>query len=317
MSFTAKFFLFQTMILVPFVSGYLTKRRYGNPETFTKRLIRLNLIVVEPLIVLWSIWGLTLKTDLAFLPLAGLLMVLCGLFLGTYLVPLLKHSGRARGSFIISASIANHGFTMGGFLCYIFLGEKGLGLSFIFITYFIPYLFLVIFPYARLVATGERYKMLFVSNFLLNPQNMPLYAIIAAILLRVMGFERPRIFFPIDLLLMLSIAVYYFALGVNFLIRDLFAFNRDNLLLCSIRFLLVPLITMLILTAVHLDPDVEAVILIESCMPVAVYSVMSSVLFDLDAKRASSMFVFNTIVFLAVVFPCLFWFKGILLRIIA
>ena len=205
---------------------------------------------------------------------------------------------------------------MGGFLCYLLLGERGLALSFIFISYFMPFIFLVIFPYARLVQAGARSGPTFIRDFVLNPQNMPLYALMAAIILRMLGCVRPTVFFPTDILLMISISLYYFTLGVNFTVRDLWAFNRDNVLLCLVRFLMVPALALIILARLSLDAGIETVILIEAFMPAAVYSVVASVLFDLDAKRASSLFVFNTVVFLACVLPILLLFKTALLRII-
>jgi predicted permease len=60
---------------------------------------------------------------------------------------------------------------------------------------------------------------------------------------------------------------------------------------------------------------VEAVIVIQSFMPVAIYSVVASVLFDLDKELASNLFVFNTLFFLLIVLPLLFVFKGPILGI--
>lgn len=317
MNFAMRFFLFQMVIIVPFSLGYFTKQRYANPEAFTKRLIRLNLTAIEPLIVLWSIWGLNLTAELFLLPLAGVLMVTAGMIMGIVLASVMRLESHSRATFIISSSLANHGFTMGGFLCYLFLGEKGLGLSFIFIAYFMPFIFLVIFPYARLAQSGAHLRPSFIKDFLVSPQNMPLYAIMAAIFLKLCGIERPAIFFPTDALLMISIGLYYFTLGINFTIGDLNAFNRDNMLLCAVRFIAVPALAVIVLARVHLDPATEAVILIESFMPAAVYSVMSAVLFSLDIKRAASLFVFNTVVFLAGVLPCLIFFRQALLHIIA
>jgi len=316
MSFAARFILFQLAIIAPFSLGYFTKQRYVRRENLTKKLIRLNLTLIEPVLVFWSIWGLEMNRELWFLPLAGVLMVLSGMAIGAVLTRISGLKERSRATFIISSSLANHGFTMGGFLCYLFLGERGLALSFIFIAYFMPFIFLVIFPYARLVQTGARLRPTFLRDFLLNPQNMPLYALMAAILMRMLGYDRPAVFFPTDLLLMVSISLYYFTLGVNFIIQDLRAFNRDNVLLCMVRFLMVPALAFIVLYLIPLDTDIETVILIESFMPAAVYSVMTSVLFDLDAKRASSLFVFNTIVFLGLVLPILLLFKRALLRII-
>ncbi|HQP30726.1 MAG TPA: AEC family transporter [Deltaproteobacteria bacterium] len=316
MDFSARFVLFQAMIIAPFALGYFTKRRYARPEALTKRLIRVNLTVFEPLLVFWSIWGLEMNRELWFLPTSGVLLVLAGMAIGAVLAWIRGLRERPRATFIISSSLANHGFTMGGFLCYLLLGEKGLALSFLFIAYFMPFIFLVIFPYARLVQTGARSRPAWIKDFVLNLQNMPLYAMAAAMALRMPGYVRPDVFFPTDVLLMVSIGLYYFTLGVNFTVRDLWAFNHDNLLLFLVRFLAVPALALLALAGVRLDPGIEAVIMIESFMPAAVYSVVASVLFDLDAKRASSLFVFNTVVFLVVVLPALLFFKTMLLDII-
>jgi predicted permease len=45
--------------------------------------------------------------------------------------------------------------------------------------------------------------------------------------------------------------------------------------------------------------------MIQSIMPVAVYSVVSSILFELDSRLASGMFVVNTALFLVLVLPLL------------
>jgi len=314
--FAARFILFQLAIIAPFSLGYCTKQRHVRRENLTKGLIRLNLTVIEPVLVFWSIWGLEMNRELWFLPLAGVLMVLAGLAIGVLMARIRGLETRSRASFIISSSLANHGFTMGGFLCYLVLGEKGLALSFIFISYFMPFIFLVIFPYARLAQAADGLRPAFIKDFILNPQNLPLYALAAAIVLRLHGCVRPAVPFPTDLLLMASISLYYFTLGINFTVQDLWAFNLDNFLLCLVRFLMIPAVTLMVLTLTPLDGGVETVILIESFMPAAVYSVMTSVLFDLDARRASSLFVFNTVVFLGLVLPGLLLLKTTLLRMI-
>jgi predicted permease len=305
---TLKFLIFQSMIIIPFVLGAFFKKKFKDPRTSTRRLIMINLVFVEPLIVFWSIWGLRITAELIYLPLAGTCMVLFGLVAGKFFGPILKLDYKSETSFIISSSIANHGFTMGGFICYLFMGEAGLGLSFIFLSYFIPYLFLVIFPYARKTASGESYSLDIIKDFIKSPRNMPLYAMILAIFLRLFTVERPKMFFPVDILLMLSIGLYYFSLGMSFSIKDMFSFKKESLALCLIRFLIIPAATVIVLALVNLDPKVEAVILIESFMPAAVYSVMSSVLFSLDERRASTMFVFNTVAFLLFVLPLMFVF---------
>jgi hypothetical protein len=68
-------------------------------------------------------------------------MVIMGLAAGAVVSFLLGFNAIQKHTVIISSSLANHGVTMGGFLCYLILGEHGLALSFIFITYFMPYVY--------------------------------------------------------------------------------------------------------------------------------------------------------------------------------
>ncbi len=314
---TFQFAAFQSVVIIPFVAGALIKNRLNDPVKLTKSLIMTNLVLIEPLIVLWSIWGLKINIELICLPLAGVCMVLSGLIAGRLSSRVLKLDNKSRTTFIISSSIANHGFTMGGFICYLFMGEKGLGLSFIFLSYFKPYLILVIFPYAQSASHGKSYSFNTIKEFIKSPRNMPLYAMFLAIFLRLSGVPRPAVSFPVEMLLMLSIGVYYFSLGLSFLLRDMLFFRNESLSLCMIRFLIIPAMTVFVLFFLNLDPDIEAVILIESFMPAAVYSVMSSVLFGLDERRASTMFVFNTVAFLLFVFPLLLFFMNDLTKLIS
>nr|HPR04477.1 hypothetical protein [Deltaproteobacteria bacterium] len=71
-------------------------------------------------------------------------------------------------------------------------------------------------------------------------------------------------------------------------------------------------VVLAVLSAVRLDPAIETVILLQAFMPAAIYSVVASVLFDLDGPLASNMFVWNTLLFLAGVLPVLLVFRDVL-----
>ncbi len=314
MSPAARFLLFQLMIIAPFLAGMAFRKRISSARDLTRRLIRLNLVLIEPCIAIWSIWGLDLRRDMAVLPVSGLLLAVTGLVLGRMVLAALPLQGRSKASFLISSSIANHGFTMGTFLCFFFLGEEGLGLSFLFVSYFLIYVFTVIFPYARSVSSPLEDRP-GIRAYVLDIQNLPLLAVAIALVLHVFRVPRPGVSFPIDPLMMISIAVYYFSLGMSFTPSRVFSFLRENAALSFIKFLAVPAITVGVLAMVTLDPKVEAVIIIQSFMPAAIYSVIASVLFDLDESLASNLFVINTLFFLLCVLPLLFVFKGPILGI--
>ena len=306
MSETLKFALFQVVILAPFFIGYLTREKLKNPEKTTKLILRSNIIIIEPLIVLWCIWDLDFTFGLIFLPFAGLFLVILGLFYGFLFSPFLNIKGVTKQTFLISASLANHGFTMGGFLCYFFLGEKGLGLSIILVLYFIPYVYGFIFPAAKIASGKIPPSNRSLKKLILDPNNMPLFAMVLSIMLRFSGIKRPDINFPIEALLLLSISLYYLSLGINFTNLEIKALKKEHLSLAAIKFFAVPLTAFLIIGLINPDPTVMAVIMIQAFMPAAIFSVVTSVLFDLDTKMASSLFVFNTLIFLAAILPAMF-----------
>jgi predicted permease len=312
MGTTSRFILFQVLIILPFISGASLKRIYTfkDLQSFTRRLIRVNLIFIEPAIALWSTWGLSLSRDMVFLPLSGTALVLSGMVLGKMFLKPLGLSGKKGAAFLISSSLANHGFTMGAFFCYLFMGEKGLGLAFLFLSYFMPFIFLVIFPYARKIASGKKAGLASVKEFFLTLQNMPFFAILSALLLILAGFRRPEVFFPTDICIIISMIMYYFTLGLNFEMPAFFRSGRENIALCLTKFLMIPFLTFIMLKIMNPDPAVAAVILIQSFMPAAIYSVVASVLFDLDPVFSSNLFVWNTIIFLTCILPILFVFRN-------
>lgn len=281
-------------------------RFFPNLSKVADKIVIFNLIAFEPPLVLWSIWGLTLQGEMMALPLFGLAMVLTGFGLGKCVAPLLIPGPEYRRTFVISASLANHGFTMGGVICYLAAGEKGLALSAIFLVYFVPFTFLFIFFYASMGKASHHFGWRALYNFLVNVRNMPLYAVIAAVLFGVLGIERPGIAFPFRTILAISVGLYYFTLGINFKIADLNPLKREHALLAVIKFLAIPCITGVLLLPFQLDASITRVIVIESFMPAAIYSVITAVLFNLDTRLASGLFIVNSLIFLFLVLPVLY-----------
>ncbi len=308
MSPELKFAVFQAAIIVPFLIGSVQRNSLKDSEKLSSRLIYLNILLLDPVIILWSIWGLNLSFDMIFLPLAGLILVCGGFMIGVLTSPILLKDSKKRAVFVISSSLANHGFTMGGFLSYFFLGEKGIALSAIFLIYFTPFTFLFIFPYARKKSTEDNtFSFKELKAVFFNIKNMPLYAAVTAILLHVPGIERPDIYFPIDVILIFCVALNYYCLGLNFIFSDVKSGKMESVILAVCKFMVIPLIAWVILSFVNLGPDIEAVIMLQSFMPAAVYSVVASLLFGLDSNMASRLFVINTVIFILIILPLLFF----------
>lgn len=285
----------------------------------------MNLIAFEPPIVFWATWGLTLDQEQILLPVAGFAIVAVGLLFGRIFAPMLKLSAARRPVFLISASLGNHGFTMCASLCYLWLGEEGLGLAAIFTFYFTPYIFLVIFPYARgsgpdgqgaARPTPREVLAEFLRGFL-SWNYLPLYATLLALGLLLAGIERPHQDLPIAWLLVPTVAAYYLTLGLSFDTRRLSVGPAETLVFAVIKFALVPACTALAMQAgealsgVALSPSVRSVLWIMSFAPAATYSVVAAVLYRLDQDYAGNLFVTNVLFFLFLVLPFLAFQFGV------
>lgn len=317
-----KFIIFWAVIIIPFIAGAIVNKRLHDPQRMAKKLINTNLFLLEPLILLWTIWGLKLDSQLIILPAAGLLTVFAGLFLGRLFVQVLKLHNAGRSSYLISSCLSNQGMTMGGLLCFMIAGEKGLALASIYTVYYLPFVFMVIFPYARVSASkfsGKEFAGPVISagqffSFFFNLQNLPLAGVIIAVLLQVCGINRPVIYFPLELILGAAISIYYFTLGINFKTGDVTSYIPELATISLSKFFIIPLITYVSLYFTNIDMNIKTVIILQSFAPAAIYSVISSILFDLDSRMSSGIFVSNSLVFLAVVMPFLVIFSRALIN---
>ena len=315
-----KFIVLWAVILIPFFAGSKIRSGLKSPQATAKKLIRINLFFLEPFILLWSIWGLKLNFDMIFLPLAGLSTVIIGYFTGKIFIKMVKLQGKTAASYLISSILANQGLSLGGFICYLIAGEQGLGLATIYVSYFLPFLFLFIFPYAKLASMQENSdsgttKTLTLKKYaklLFNFQNLPLAGILAALFLQMFRIDRPVISFNLDYLIFTDILLYYLTLGINFEIGHFSNGIKEQAVLAISKFIILPVITFIALYFIELDPLVETVIQVQSCMPAAIYSVISTILFDLDSKLNSGLFVVNSLLFLAVMLPALLFLQGII-----
>ncbi|MCG8336445.1 MAG: hypothetical protein MJE63_18205 [Proteobacteria bacterium] len=310
MSLELKFALFQLVIIIPFLAGNILGRLLLNLDRLARRLVIINLSILEPPIILWTVLGLSLAPGMIYLPISGAALALTGFLIGKGVAGRFHFGDKSSRVYVICSSLANQGFTMGGFICYLFAGERGLGLSNIFLMFFIPFTFLFIFGYASMEDRKEIFRWESIKEFLFNLRNMPLLAIVTAVGIRTLGFKRPEIYFPLDLLLTIAVAIYYFTLGINFKLSDLNPFKPEHLTLALQKFMILPALAFGITYFLPIGDDLKLIIKIESFMPVAVYAVVSSIMFDLDSRRASGLFVVNTLIFVILVFPVLFFMRA-------
>lgn len=307
-----RFFIFQAVILLSFTCGYLLNKKRPESQSFIGKIISLNLNVFEPLLGLWSIWAMDLSLKLFFMPLAGFVIVFISFTIGLIIAARLYTQKVRKLTFVFSSAITNHGFTMGAFICYIFLGESGLALALIFLLYFPFFVFGFIFTYAGLMANGEKASLASIAGHLFKGHNLPLLAAISALILNISGVERPALSLNLDIILLPAVGLYFCMLGLSFRFRNLKSCVRESVILSLLKFVLAPLLTIAFIHFVPLPELYKNVLVIESFMPAGVYSVVVANLYKLDVPLASGLFVGNTALFL-VLFPFLSYLWSVLL----
>jgi predicted permease len=113
----------------------------------------------------------------------------------------------------------------------------------------------------------------------------------------------------VQMIVYISIVIYYLALGINLELKKLFYWNKPILFVLGIKFIVVPLITLIVLWLIpseFLSLFDKKIVLIMSFMPGAVYSIVSSIIFNLNTRFTVQIFVLSTLIFLGMILPILY-----------
>ena len=311
------FFLFlESLIILPFLAGFYLKKKLKLNQTekkqLSERMIKINLLFFEPIIIIWFIGKLKFSLTTFYLPASGLFLVFLGFLVGYFIS--YKLSTRNRINIVVNTSLANHGYTMGGIICYFLLGEEGLSKALIFISYFYPYLYGFLFPWIRwkLSSSYKNQTSKSLKQKLLDYRLFPLYGLMIALILFIFQIPLPKnpiLSFMVQTIVYISIVIYYFALGINLELKKFFYWNKFVFWVLGIKFIVVPFITFIVFWLIpsqFMPMFDKKIVLIMSFMPGAVYSIVSSIIFNLNTRFTVQIFVISTLIFLGMILPLLY-----------
>ena len=306
----SKFAIFVSLIYGFLLLGYLTKRKAGLGEKLSSTIMKSTIIFLEPVIICTAFWVLDLSDMnlLLTVPLTATLLSLLLLLPGRLISGLLGHHSQSRGAFLGCAMFSNVGMTLGGFLCFLFLGEPGFSISLLYTAYFIPFFFTIGYfvagRYSPHPLQGWRGNL---GDLFTNPiRIVPIAAMFLGLLLDFSGIKRPQIVGTVGRdLIYLDVALYSFAIGLTVRVRKIAKYLRENLTLSALKFVLSPLIGVSIAYLLGCNRILDGlplkVIFIQSCMPVAIFSLVLSRLLDLNQDLANSAWIFTTFAVLPLV----------------
>lgn len=302
-----------TDLVAPLVVGYYLHQRRLVSDTTINKLIKFNVVCVYTLLSLLSFWVLPLSWSLLLVPLFGFLLVLLPGAIGYGLFARRIPDLLDRGAYIASAMLANLG-TLGGVCAFILYNEEGFAYSQLIGTCQNVMLCLVVFPMAQyyyLKHTGSVRKTSRLHAFremFLSVNQMSLVGMIIGMLLNAGGIPRPAALGPIFQSLV-HIGAWIAMLPVGFLIdfEQVRRYERKVRSLSLLRFVITPLIFVLLTRLIVEDPILRGTLLILAFCPTAINAVLASKIYHLSVDLAVSSFVITTAAFLFLFFPLLFF----------
>jgi hypothetical protein len=209
---------------------------------------------------------------------------------------------------------------MGAFVLYLLYGEPALGLANIYFAFFVPMVIVVMYPLARHYATespGRSLTSLIVSS-LLDWRSLGLPLSLVAVVLSVGRIPRPTqvlTWHLVDALVYVITPLAFFGIGLRLQLSKVLPLTRALTWLACVRFLLGAAVALGLAWLTRFTPwpfhDLRwKVYVIEGFVPSAVTMVAVANMFGLRPREASVLFVGNTLMYLVLVLPIVFWIFG-------
>ncbi len=313
----AKLIAATTLILCSMSAGYGARKLRLLGDHTAKLLMTFVMVIGYSSVQLLAIWQTKLSADLVWLPVVGGLNMTVMLLVGVALAGLFTKERPFKGLFAISSGAANTGVTMGGLILLALYGERGLELMSIYCIMWMLVIVFVMYPIARHYSPdhtgGSLGKLMLHSIF--DWRSIALPMALVGLGLNLGKVAQPVIIKEWGLLTTLTAvtnAAAYFAIGLRLKLGSLKGLWRLIGGIALMRFVVSGLLAagtvwLFGLVVTDLSWELRRLLIIESLMPVGVATVAIANMFQLRPGSASVMFLVNTLGFLLIVLPVLFW----------
>ena len=300
--------------LLPGAVGFLLARTNLLSERFKRLLVLVNVRVVFTVLSFIAFWKVQVDSRFLLLPFAGLALTFFPYGIVRFTSRRIADPAE-RGAWVISGMLSNIG-TLGGLVCYMMLGA--VSYAYVQLAAAMQNLVTMLFcfpmcqKYRDLADPGGVKIRRSLPELLFTWNQVGLLGMALGAAFSVA--EVPR---PASLDMVFSVLIYVSA-WLQFLPIGIFLRPeaiRTYLLqvlrtLPPLKFALMPALMWLLCGALFSDPTVTATLVILSCCPTAINSVLSCELFGLRTDVAEASFVVTTALFAVVVCPVLFMVYG-------
>jgi predicted permease len=281
-------------------------------DRLRRSLLRGALLLVNPVAVVGALWIADIRSfRLAALPINCLFALIAGGVFALALARLLRLGPRKTGAMYCCGSFSNIG-SIGGLVCFVFLGEKGFALVPIYRLFEELSYYSIGFPIARYYAGSEnnirfsgRIAALARDPFIL----VALSGILLGGLLNLTGVQRPDFFQSVvSVSVPLGTVMLLVSIGLALKLKRVRDYLKECISISLIKFVLVPAASVslgCLLGFGSIDGGLPLkVVVILSSMPVAFIALIPPSIYDLDLDMANSCWLFTTSL-LVVILPLL------------
>lgn len=324
------FALFRTffVIIIGTFSGYLCqkiidKKNLLNPESkknlsvFLQKLGMLWLISITYIGSLW-IFKIESLIEIFSLPFVGTISTAVGGYFAVIIAKYYKYNRIDIGSIFCCGYFSNT-VTLGGMICFFYLGEDGYALVPIY-TFFIRLLsFGLGYPIAHMYGDSSIIQKEALDRLIKVIKDPFFYVVVGSViiglLLNLSHLQRPQLYASInEILIPLTTFILLFSIGLTLKLSRVTRYIKECLLISLLKFFIVPttiLIITLLLGYQHISNGLPLkVSLILSTMPVAFNSVIAANIYNLNIDLVNSCWIFTTFAILLVL-PIILFVAGL------
>jgi predicted permease len=316
------------VIIIGTFSGYLCQKVIDkknwmaseskkNLSVFLQKLGMLWLISITYIGSLW-IFEIESLTEIFSLPFVGGISTVVGGYFAVIIAKYYKYNRIDIGSMFSCGYFANT-VTLGGMICFFFLGEEGYALVPIF-TFFMRLQYYGLgYPIAHMYADNTIIQKESLARLIEVIKDPFFYlgvgSVLIGLFLNLSNLQRPRIYASInEILIPLTTFILLFSVGLTFKLSRVSRYIKECLLISLVKFFIVPatiLIIGLLFGYQHISDGLPLkVSIILSAMPVAFNSVIAANIYNLNIDLVNSCWIFTTFAVLLVL-PIILFITGL------
>ena len=300
------------VLVVGIFSGYLFQKLIDKNNWITPESKKEISIFLQKLGMLWfvsityigSLWIFKIEniTKIISMPFVGAVSIITGGFFAVIIAKYYHYNRIDIGSMFTCGYFANS-VTLGGMICFFYLGEEGYALVPIF-TLLIRLLYYGLgYPIAHMYADDFVEQKETIKKIIEVIKDPFFYvgvgSVLVGISLNLSSLKRPEIYTTInEILIPLTTFILLFSVGLTFKFSRVFKYLKECFIISLIKFTVVPatiLVIALLLDYQSISQGLPLkVSLILSAMPVAFNSVIAANIYNLNVDLVNSCWIFTT-----------------------